>query len=116
MTKAVILHNPRCSKSRETLALLNEKGVEVEVVEYLKDTPDADEIRRILALLGLGARELMRTKEDEYKAQGLDNPALSDAELIAAMVATPKLIERPVVLANGKAAIGRPPVKVLDIL
>ncbi|WP_372871828.1 arsenate reductase (glutaredoxin) [Shewanella sp.] len=116
MTKAVILHNPRCSKSRETLALLNEQGIEVEVVEYLKDTPDAAEIRRILSLLGVSPRELMRTKEDEYKAQELDNPALDDDELIAYMVATPKLIERPVVLANGKAAIGRPPVKVLDIL
>ncbi|QYJ73722.1 MULTISPECIES: arsenate reductase (glutaredoxin) [Shewanella] len=116
MTKAVILHNPRCSKSRETLALLGEQGVDIEVVEYLKETPDATEIARILSLLGIGARELMRTKEEEYKALGLDNPALDEAALIDAMVANPKLIERPVVLANGKAAIGRPPENVLEIL
>ncbi|MBT1445563.1 arsenate reductase (glutaredoxin) [Shewanella sp. JM162201] len=116
MTQAVILHNPRCSKSRETLALLTDKGVDVNVVEYLKDTPDTAEIKRILSLLGISARELMRTKEEEYKALGLDNPSLDEDALIAAMVATPKLIERPIVLANGKAAIGRPPVNVLEIL
>lgn len=116
MKKAIILHNPRCSKSRETLALLGEQGVEIEVVEYLKDTPDAAEIARILSLLGIGARELMRTKEEEYKALGLDNPELDETALIDAMVANPKLIERPVVLANGKAAIGRPPANVLEIL
>ncbi|QSX42328.1 arsenate reductase (glutaredoxin) [Shewanella cyperi] len=116
MTQATIFHNPRCSKSRQTLELLQQQGAEITVVEYLKDTPTAEELTRILSLLGLTARQLMRTKEEEYQALGLDNPALTEAELIAAMVATPKLIERPVVLANGKAAVGRPPENVLAIL
>ncbi|QSX38769.1 arsenate reductase (glutaredoxin) [Shewanella sedimentimangrovi] len=116
MTQATIFHNPRCSKSRQTLELLQQQGAEITVVEYLKDTPNAEELTRILSLLGLTARQLMRTKEEEYLALGLDNPALTEAELIAAMVATPKLIERPVVLANGQAAVGRPPENVLAIL
>lgn len=111
-----ILHNPRCSKSRQTLALLEENGVQPTIVEYLKTPPAADEIRDILAKLDVEPRGLMRTKEAEYKEQGLDNADLSDDQLIQAMVETPKLIERPVVLANGKAAIGRPPEQVLDIL
>ena len=111
-----ILHNPRCSKSRQTLALLEENGVQPTIVEYLKTPPAADEIRDILAKLDVAPRGLMRTKEAEYREQGLDNADLSDDQLIQAMVDTPKLIERPVVLANGKAAIGRPPEQVLDIL
>lgn len=111
-----ILHNPRCSKSRQTLALLEENGVQPTIVDYLKSPPSAGEIADILAKLGLEPRGLMRTKEAEYKEQGLDNPSLSRDQLIDAMVATPKLIERPVVLANDKAAIGRPPEQVLDIL
>lgn len=111
-----ILHNPRCSKSRQTLALLEEKGVQPTIVEYLKTPPSAGEIADILAKLAVEPRDLMRTKEAEYKEQGLDNPDLTAEQLIDAMVATPKLIERPVVLANGKAAIGRPPEQVLDIL
>ena len=116
MTQVTIFHNPRCSKSRETLALLESKGVEIQIVEYLKQVPDATTISELLAKLGISARELMRTKEEEYKAQGLNNPELTEAQLIAAMIATPKLIERPIVLANGKAAIGRPPENVLAIL
>ena len=111
-----ILHNPRCSKSRQTLALLEENGVQPTIVEYLKTPPSAGEIVDILAKLNLEPRGLMRTKEAEYKEQGLDNADLTADQLIDAMVATPKLIERPVVLANGKAAIGRPPEQVLDIL
>lgn len=111
-----IYHNPRCTKSRETLKLLEEKGLQPEVVEYLKHPPTAAELQEILNLLGLKPRELMRTKEAEYKDNGLDDVSLSDAELIEAMIRIPKLIERPIVLTNGKAAIGRPPENVLAIL
>ena len=111
-----IYHNPRCSKSRQTLQLLEEKGVEAEVIQYLKTPPTANELDAILTLLDIQPRELMRTKEAEYKATGMDNPDLDRDALIAGMVNTPKLIERPIVLANGKAAIGRPPESVLAIL
>jgi arsenate reductase len=111
-----IYHNPRCAKSRETLKLLEEKGATPDIVEYLKHPPTADELNAILDKLGLKPRELMRTKEAEYKANGLDDPSLSETELIEAMIRIPKLIERPIVLANGKAAVGRPPESVLAIL
>lgn len=111
-----IYHNPRCSKSRETLKLVEEQGVELDVIEYLKHPPTAAELQAILSKLGLKPRQLMRTKEAEYKDNGLDDPALSDAELIEAMIRIPKLIERPIVLANDKAAVGRPPESVLAIL
>jgi len=116
MTKITILHNPRCSKSRETLALVQGKSDDINVVEYLKNAPSVDEIANILTLLGLTARQLMRTKETEYKELGLQDEKLTEAQLIQAMVNTPKLIERPIVLANGKAAIGRPPASVLAII
>jgi arsenate reductase len=111
-----IFHNPRCSKSRATLALLQENGVEPEVRLYLENPPDAAELTGILSLLGRSPRELMRKGEAEFREQGLADESLDDTALIAAMVATPKLIERPIVLANGKAAVGRPPESVLDIL
>lgn len=111
-----IYHNPRCSKSRQTLELLKDKGIEPSIIEYLKTPPSAHEIADILHKLGRSPRELMRTKEAEYKEQGLDDNSLDDGALINAMVATPKLIERPIVLAGGKAAIGRPPESVLEIL
>jgi arsenate reductase len=111
-----IYHNPRCSKSRETLKLVEEQGVELEIIEYLKHPPTAAELQDVLNKLGLKPRQLMRTKEVEYKDNGLDDPALSDAELIEAMIRIPKLIERPIVLANDKAAVGRPPESVLGIL
>lgn len=111
-----IYHNPRCSKSRQTLDLLKEKGVEPQVIEYLKTPPTAAEIADILSKLGMKPRELMRRKEAEYREQNLDDPALSDGELISAMVETPKLIERPIVLAGAKAALGRPPENVLEII
>lgn len=115
MTQVSIIHNPRCSKSRQTLALLEEKACEVQIIEYLKTPLTKVEICRILDKLAITPRELMRTKEDEYKQQGLAE--ITDNEiLIQAMVDTPKLIERPIVLANGKAAIGRPPENVLTIL
>lgn len=111
-----ILHNPRCSKSRTTLKLLQENGVEPEIVEYLQTPPDADQLTSILAKLGLGPRDLMRKGQPEYKAMGLDDKTLNDEQLIAAMLEAPILIERPIVLANDKAAIGRPPESVLEIL
>ncbi|MFB2639066.1 arsenate reductase (glutaredoxin) [Shewanella bicestrii] len=116
MTQATIYHNPRCSKSRETLALLEQQGCDITVVEYLKNPPSAADISGILATLKFSARELMRTKEDEYQTLGLANPALTEEQLIDAMVKTPKLIERPIVLANQQAAIGRPPENILNIL
>ncbi|CAI2717564.1 arsenate reductase (glutaredoxin) [Nitrospina watsonii] len=111
-----LYHNPQCSKSRATLELLQEQGIQPEIVEYLKTPPSASELKTILALLNLSPRELMRQKEDEYEALNLDDPAFPDDELIDAMVQHPILIERPIVLANGKAALGRPPQQVLDIL
>ncbi|MCQ8128643.1 arsenate reductase (glutaredoxin) [Methylomonas rivi] len=111
-----IYHNPRCSKSRETLKLLEEKGIQPDVVEYLKHPPTTEELTDILNKLGLQPRQLMRTQETEYKENGLDDKSLSGAELIAAMIRIPKLIERPIVLANGKAAVGRPPENILNIL
>jgi arsenate reductase len=111
-----ILHNPRCSKSRATLALLQQQGIEPEITLYLETPPAADEISSILEMLGMKPRDLMRRGEAEYKEQGLDNESLSDDELIEAMMATPKLIERPIVLNRDRAAIGRPPESVLKIL
>jgi arsenate reductase len=110
-----IYHNPRCSKSRATLELLREQGVEPTIIEYLKTPPSGAELARILHMLGMEPRDLMRRKESEYREQALDNPELTTNDLIKAMQATPKLIERPIVLANGKAALGRPPESVLDI-
>jgi len=111
-----IYHNPRCSKSRQTLALLNERGIEPEIIRYLETPPTAQELTDILNKLGCEPRELMRTKESEYKELGLDNPDLTRDQLIEAMVQTPKLIERPIVINKGKAALGRPPEAILDIL
>lgn len=111
-----IYHNPRCSKSRQTLQLLKDNQVEPDIFEYLKTPPAREELEQVLDMLGLEPRELMRTKEKEYKAQGLDHPDLSRDQLIDAMLATPKLIERPIVIKDGKAAIGRPPEKVLELL
>ncbi|HEY8587878.1 MAG TPA: arsenate reductase (glutaredoxin) [Rhodanobacter sp.] len=111
-----IYHNNRCSKSRATLALLEQHGSDIEVINYLDTPPSAIELSQMLKQLGMSARELMRHGEPEYQSLGLDNPALDDAALIAAMVANPRLIERPIVVANGKAALGRPPEAVLKIL
>ena len=111
-----IWHNPRCSKSRQTLALLRERGVEPEIVEYLKTPPAADELEAVLDKLGMEPRDLMRRKEAAYREAGLDDPELGRRQLVEAMAARPALIERPVVLAQGKAALGRPPENVLAIL
>ncbi len=111
-----IYHNPRCSKSRQTLELLHSRDASPEIVEYLKEPPDVATLTQLLDLLGMQPRDLMRKKESDYKASGADNPDLSREQLIELMVQHPKLIERPIVVANGKAAIGRPPEQVLTIL
>ena len=111
-----ILHNPRCSKSRATLELLKQHGVEPEVILYLETPPDAGVLKSILQKLDMQPRDLMRKGQSEYKAMNLDDKTLSNEHLMDAMIKAPILIERPIVLANGKAAIGRPPESVLDIL
>lgn len=116
MKGVTIYHNPKCSKSRETLGLLEARGIKPKIIEYLKTPPSKSELERILKLLGKEPRELMRRQELEYRALKLDDPKLTRAKLIEAMVENPRLIERPIVLANGKAALGRPPADVLAIL
>jgi len=111
-----ILHNPRCSKSRATLSLLKDRGIEPEIIAYLEHPPSAQELTQILRQLERTPRALLRKGEPEYRALGLADESLSDTALIEAMVSHPKLIERPIVLANGKAALGRPPEAVLEIL
>ena len=115
MSEVTIYHNPRCSKSRQTLELLKEKSIEPEVVDYLKTPPNAAELKDILSKLGLSPDELMRKKEAIYKELGLAGVS-DENELITAMVNNPELIERPIVIKGDKAAIGRPPESVLDIL
>ncbi|UUE43933.1 arsenate reductase (glutaredoxin) [Pectobacterium aroidearum] len=116
-TSVTIYHNPRCSKSRETLALLQEHNVTPDVVLYLDTPPDAVMLAQLIQQLGFNsARELMRTKEERYQQLGLSDTALTETQLIQAMVDNPKLIERPIVVAHGQARIGRPPEQVLEIL
>lgn len=111
-----IYHNPRCSKSRQTLELLNEEGVETEVIEYLKTPPNTEALKKILEGLGMEPRELMRKGQDEYKALGLDDESLSRDHLIKAMIENPILIERPIVITTKGIAIGRPLENVKKIL
>ena len=114
--KVTIYHNPRCSKSRQTLALLRERGIEPVVVEYLQNPPDRSHLRAILKRLGMAPRDLMRHGEEAYRATGLGDASLTEEELLSAMIEHPVLIERPIVVAGDKAAIGRPPEAVLKIL
>ncbi len=118
MSDAVtIYHNPRCSKSRETLSLLQSHGVEPQVVLYLETPPDAATLRNLLKMLNLSsARDLMRQKEELYRTLNLADNGLTEEALIQAMVENPKLIERPIVVKHGQARIGRPPEQVLEIL
>ena len=111
-----LYHNPKCSKSRQTLELLKQNGITPTIIEYLKTPPTAEALKAILVQLGFSPRDLMRKKEAVYAENELDNPSLSDDDLIDFMIQNPILIERPIVLANGKAALGRPPEQVLDIL
>lgn len=111
-----LYHNPRCSKSRGALDLLRQHGIEPRVVAYLDTPPTAAELRELLGMLGIPARALLRTGEEDYATLGLAAPELSDAQLIAAMAAHPRLIERPIFIHGGRAVLGRPPERVLELL
>ena len=110
-----IFHNPRCSKSRETLALLEENNIQPDIRLYLENAPSVSEIQELLAMLQLQPIELMRRKESLYKELGLDSEEVTDEQRLTAMEQNPKLIERPIVIHNGKAKIGRPPEQVLEL-
>ena len=114
--KVKIYHNPRCSKSRQTLDILNKKKLDIDIIEYLKSPLDSREISNLLKKLGYTARDLLRRGEDIYKNKKLSDKSLTDDFLIDIMSKNPILIERPIVVCNDKAVIGRPPEKVLDIL
>ncbi len=116
MTDAILYHNPRCSKSRAALELLQQRGIEPQVLRYLETPPDAEQLRQLLRQLGLTPRQLLRSGEDEYRSLGLDNPALDDDQLIAAMLSHPRLIERPILVVGERAVVGRPPERVLELL
>ena len=116
MTDMTLYHNPRCSKSRGALELLEARGLEPRVVRYLETPPSAAELRALLAKLGYGARQLLRSGEEEYQTLNLADPALDDEALITAMVAHPRLIERPILVVGDKAVVGRPPEHVLELL
>lgn len=116
MSKIEIFHNPRCSKSRQTLALLEQQNIQAEIIDYLNTPPTTARLKEILTMLNIEPRELLRKGEVVYKEQGLADKSLSNEQLIHAMCEYPKLIERPIVINNGKAKIGRPPEVVLEIL
>lgn len=111
-----IYHNPRCSKSRQTLQLLEERNIKPDIIEYLKTPPTKNELKKVLQTLGISARDLLRSKEAEYKEYGLDDASLTEEQIIDVMIKVPKLIERPIVITEKGAAIGRPPENVLEIL
>tara|TARA_R110000868_G_scaffold6865_10_gene38178 strand:- start:17940 stop:18293 length:354 start_codon:yes stop_codon:yes gene_type:complete len=115
MSQVTIYHNPRCSKSRQALELLENQGADIEVVRYIDDQLTNAELSELLQLLGMTARELMRKGEDAYKELKLNNPELSEAQLVQALTDYPRLIERPIVVRDGQAIIGRPPEKVLEL-
>lgn len=116
MSEYTIYHNPRCSKSRQTLAILQEKGIEPEIVLYLETPPRAEELDILVTKLGIQPRDLLRKGEDEYKQLGLKNPDLDETDILDAMARHPKLIERPIVVKGNKAILGRPPENVLDLI
>jgi len=113
--KVTIYHNPRCSKSRQTLALLEERGADIETVEYLETPPDHATVRSLANRLGVDVRDLLRTGEAQYAELGLDDPSLDESRLIDAIVDNPILLQRPIVLSADKAVIGRPPENVLAL-
>jgi arsenate reductase len=116
MTDMTLYHNPRCSKSRGALELLETRGLTPTVIRYLETPPDATQLRGLLGKLGINARQLLRTGEDDYKTLNLADSSLSDEQLIAAMAAHPKLIERPILVVGDRAVIGRPPERVLELV
>ncbi|MBW3566555.1 MAG: arsenate reductase (glutaredoxin) [Proteobacteria bacterium] len=111
-----IYHNPRCSKSRQTLALLQDRGLEPTVVQYLENPPDTGTLRRLAVQLGVSARELLRDNEAKYQELGLADDALSEDDVFTAIAAHPELLQRPIVVANEQARFGRPPESVLEII
>ncbi|WP_339846873.1 arsenate reductase (glutaredoxin) [uncultured Halopseudomonas sp.] len=115
MSVARIYHNPRCSKSRQALALIEEQGEAPEIIDYIKTPLDNASISELLTMLDMSARDLMRKKEDTYKELNLNNPELSEAQLVQALADYPRLIERPIVVRNGQAVLARPPEKVLEL-
>jgi arsenate reductase len=116
MTELTLYHNPRCSKSRGALELLEARGLQPRQVRYLETPPSAEELKALLGKLGIDARQLLRSGEEEYKTLNLADPSLSEEQLIAAMASHPKLIERPILIVGDKAMIGRPPERILEIL
>jgi arsenate reductase (glutaredoxin) len=116
MSEITIYHNPRCSKSRQSLQLIEERGLQPTIVLYLENPPSKKQLQELLKKLGIGARALLRSGEPEYKQRNLGDAGLSDAALIDAMVACPQLIERPIVVRGTRAVIGRPPENVLELL
>lgn len=116
MTSYVLYHNPRCSKSRGALELLQERGIEPQVVRYLDTPPDAATLRTLVRKLGIRPRELLRTGEEEYRSLGLADESVGDDAIIQAMAAHPRLIERPILMRDERAVIGRPPERVLELL
>ncbi len=116
MTDVTIYHNPRCSKSRQTLELLQENNISPEIILYLEKSPSKAELTALLEKLGMTARELVRTSEDAYKQLGLADPNIDETQLIDAMCNHPKLIQRPIVVAGNKAVLGRPAENVLTLL
>jgi arsenate reductase len=114
--KPIMYHNPRCSKSRETLQILEAHDIVPEIIDYLDEPPDPQELKRIVGLLGVSARELMRTTEPVYKDADLDDDSLSEDEIIEAICEYPELLQRPIVILGDKAIIGRPPSRVLDLI
>ncbi|MCW8870742.1 MAG: arsenate reductase (glutaredoxin) [Proteobacteria bacterium] len=116
MSQAIIYHNPRCSKSRATLALLESQPIETKIIKYLETPPSPQTIKKITEMLKVSPRDILRTGEKEYKDFGMDNKDLSDDQLLQLMSANPKVIERPIVIYNDQAVIGRPPENVLDLI
>ncbi len=116
MTALKLYHNPRCSKSRGALELLQARGLEPQIIRYLETPPSAQELRVLLDQLGIGPRQLLRSGEEEYRALNLADTTLDDERLIEAMATHPRLIERPILVAGDKAVIGRPPEKVLELV
>ena len=116
MTDSHLYYNPRCSKSRAALELLLARGVSPQVLAYLDEPPSREELHALVAMLDVPARHLLRTGEPEYAELGLDDPAKTDVQLIAAMAAHPQLIERPIFIHAGRAVVGRPPERVLELL
>ena len=114
--KTVIYHNPGCSKSRETLQILEDNHLPLDIIEYLEDPPTAQELKRIIAMLGISARELLRNTEPVYKEAELDNDSLSEDDIIKAICKYPLLMQRPIVIRGSRAVIGRPPGRVLEII